>query len=275
MKSLGLLMLLVIIGSFSSAAQIATTMRRLDDGSTEITLKNNSPLTIEAFAISATLAGKNGMVRNPNGGPSFVAYYDPAIDSSTRLLPNQEQILPPVRIMCGPVVKQSGSDALRDAERAHKDRLYRRSLICALEELVVASVFGDGSTSGDAALLTRLLFRRSNMLLAIDTTIETLSRAGRHNPSREQLIDTFKNLADSLNRWYLSDEQQIGRRLYQAEVAKLLSLPKAELGSPFPPSDFVRRETAMLAEQRIALVQSPPSLEAVRTSGYRRPSEPN
>lgn len=248
-------------------AQIASVLQRLDDGRTEIKIKNNSAVPVAAFAISAKLIPTDGDAKGKAAG-TFLAYYDPAIDSSTELAPDQERVLPPVGIMCGQVMKQTHS--ARDIERFRTDKQYRKSLICDLEQPVIAAVFGDGSTTGAADLLTRLLLRRSNMLLAIDTTIETLSRAGRHNVPRDQLISDFTNLADGLNRWYLSDEQQIGRRLYQSIAAKLMNLPHGELGSAFPPSDFVRQETALLNEQRIALVQSQPNLELMR-AGIPRP----
>ena len=141
-----------------SDAQILTTQRRLDDGRTEIKIKNNSAVAVTAFAISAKLITANREARNTAADSLFLAYDDPAIDSSMELLPSQERVLPPVGIMCGPVVKQSSNDSLRDAGRARADRQYRRSLICELEQATIAAVFADGSTTGDATLLTRLLF---------------------------------------------------------------------------------------------------------------------
>ena len=129
--------------------------------------------------------------------------------------------------MCGAIKKQQPGQALRDAMRGRSDKEYRKSQICELQQPVVAAVFSDGSTTGDPALLARLLLRRSNMLLAIDTTIETSSRAGRHNVPR---------------------------------VGKLMALPPVELGSPFPPIDFVRQEVAALKVQRLALVRLQPGL---------------
>ena len=67
-------------------------------------------------------------------------------------------------------------------------------------------------------------------------------------------------MADSVNRWYLPPEEQVGRGLYQSMVDELTNLPAAPPGSPFPPDDFVRRETADLRQQRAVLVESRPSL---------------
>jgi hypothetical protein len=125
---------------------------------------------------------------------------------------------------------------------------------------VVAGIFADGSTTGDPALLGRLLLRRSNLLLAVELSLDALADAGRRNIPREQLIRYFQKLADFDRRWSLPLEQQVGGDVYQSLVAKLTNLPEGEPGSPFPPESFVAKETALLNRRRVALLESKPSL---------------
>src|SRR4029077_21059746 len=127
------------------------------------------------------------------------------------------------------------------------------------EPIVTAGVFADDTTTGDAALVAGLLLRRSNMLLAVDTTLETLSDAGRRNVPRDQLIAEFKKMANSLQRWYLPPEQQVGIGVYQSIIGRLMNLPEVQFGSPFPPATFVAEETAVLRQQRRTLSESQPS----------------
>ena len=128
------------------------------------------------------------------------------------------------------------------------------------EHIVTAGIFAGGTTTGDAALLTRLLSRRSSMLQAVEMSLDILSDAGRRNIPRDQLIEQFKKMASSVSRWYLPPEQQVGRDLYQSIIGKLMDLPEEPVGSPFPPTAFVEEETAMLNRQRVTLSESQPSL---------------
>jgi hypothetical protein len=166
-------------------------------------------------------------------------YVDTAVDRTAMpLVPNQEYTVPvPSRFRPG----QPREDLFEPP-------------------IVTAAIFADGSTTGDPALLRRLILRRCNMLQAVEAALNMLSDAGRHNVPRGQLIERFRKTADSVNHWYLPLEQQVGRDLYQSIIGKLMNLPEGPLGSPFPPAPFVEEETARLHRQRVSLLDSQPSL---------------
>ena len=241
-------------------AQVAISLSRSSDGSTEIKVRNNSTFGLKAFAISASLTSANlEAKRSAAAHPPFVSYYDSAIDSTTATIPpNQERVLPPVSIICAPPMNVV--DALRKREEVRTDGQSGDELFCELGQPIVAGVFDDGSSTGDAALLARLMLRRSNILFAIDTTLDALAYAGKHNIPRDQLVRQFSDLADSLNRWYLPPEQQVGIGLYESMAGKLRDLPKQELGAAFPPSAFVAQETVALKQRRATLWESLPNL---------------
>jgi len=224
----------VLVFAFSLSAQITATLHRLPIGSPEIRIRNNSPVSLAAFAIRM-----DPVLRSNADNAPLMAYVDTAVDTmATPLLPNQEHTVPvPVRFRPeGPA-----------------EDLFE-------QPIVTAGIFADGSTTGDAALLTRLLSRRSNMLAAVETAMDMLSDAGRHNVPRDQLIEQFKKMARSVSHWYLPPEQQVGRDLYQSIIGKLMNLPDEPVGSAFPPSAFVEQETATLNRQRVTLSESQPSL---------------
>jgi hypothetical protein len=136
-----------------------------------------------------------------------------------------------------------------------------RVRVWSLEEpIVTAGIFADGSPTGDAALLSRLMLRRSSMLLAVEMALEALSDAGRRGVPRYQLIVQFKKMTDSLHRWYLTQEQQIGLRVYQPILGELMNMAGGQEGSPDPLATFIAEETAMLRRQRVILSESQPSL---------------
>ncbi|MFN0101589.1 MAG: hypothetical protein ACKV2U_05795 [Bryobacteraceae bacterium] len=152
-----------------------------------------------------------------------------------------------------------------DIVPSHRVPRNRKIEIPALSQpIVTAGIFADGATTGDAALI----LRRCNMLQAVETSLAMIADAGRHNVSRGRMIADFKRMADSVHRWYLPQEQQIGFRVYQPIVRKLINLPEEQLGVPFPPTAFVERETARLNRQRVTLLESQPSL--AEAGGYTR-----
>jgi hypothetical protein len=221
----------VLACAFSLSAQITTALNRLPDGAEEIRIRNNSAISLVAFVVYAKPVTRSGAASHA----PHVVYFDAIEPETSPLLTSEERVV--MTTGFGP------------AGRGFFE-----------EPIVTAGIFADGTTSGDAPLLTRLLMRRSNILLAVETALEMLSDAGRHNVPRERLIEQFKRMADSLRRSYIPPEQQVGSFLYQSLVGKLISLPEGQIGSPFPPATFVAQETAMLNRQRYTLLDSQPSL---------------
>jgi hypothetical protein len=241
---------------FSLDAQVIATVNLLGNNSTEIKIRNSSAVSLTAFAFVANVISVNQGIRTVVADrPPFVAGFDTAIAPSPEPLPpNQERTL--LRASLGQFYLPGGGIlpcnsilAARDVASALRDEQKGRrgeGPICELGEPVTVAIFADGTTTGDTALLARMLLKRSNMLLAVETALEALSDAGRRNVPKDQLITQFKKMADSLRHWYLPIEQQIGLDLYQSIVGKLMALPEPKNDEPFPPSEFVERETAVL-----------------------------
>jgi len=223
--------------AFSLDAQISTTLIHRPNGLDDVKIRNNSEISLVAYVVSVKRVPQNSNISNP----PWVRYYDPLIEPAVKpLLPGEERAVMSMMGM-NPGVTNPGT------------RFFQ-------EPIVAAGVFANDTTTGDAALLSGLVLRRSNMLLAVETTLETLSDAGRRNIPRDQLIGEFKKMADSLRRLYLPPEQQVGLGLYQSMIGKLMNLPYVQYGLPFPPATFVAAETVTLRQQRLILSESQPSL---------------
>jgi hypothetical protein len=196
-------------------AQITSSLVHAPDGRDEVRIRNASQTALAAFAVAAK--NDSGMT---DGRGFLVLYSDTVMDAKAQtLLPGEERL----------VLSQG---MIRPASAPGRPHSPNHGLA---EPVAAAGIFVDGSTTGDAALLTRLLLRRSNMLVAVENAIDTLADAGNRNVPRTQLIDRFKKLSDSLSRRYLSQDQQIGRSVYLSIAGKLVDLPEEPLGSPFPP----------------------------------------
>jgi hypothetical protein len=228
--------------AFSLDAQIVATLNRLPNGSNRITIRNDTALSVVAFALRANISDRSEA--------PFVRYYDPA---AKPLLPKEEFTLPPMWVGCPIGTSQ--------------DQNRRSKPVCELEQPIVAGILADGSPVGDSMLLTLWMLRRGSMLVAVETTLEALSDAGRRNIPRDQWIEEFKKMSDSLNRSYLLPEQQAGREVYQSMVGKLMNLPEVQAGSPFPPASFVDQQTAILRQQRLTMLESQPTLQAAALVG--------
>jgi hypothetical protein len=234
---------LVLIGAVCSQAQISATVQRTPAGITEIRIRNDSPAELLAFAVYHPPLGH--------------VYSDPLIDAEAHSLPAGDEgaivagrvFLP--KILAGKMIGPAGRNTPQPATSS--------------DPVVTAGIFADGKTTGDARLVSRLILRRANLLQAVELSLETLMDAGRRNVPRERLIADFQKMANSVRHWYLPPEQRVGLNLYQSIIGKLVNLPRGEAGAPFPPTDFVERETAALNRQRVALLESQPGLaEAAR-----------
>lgn len=228
--------------AFASNAQITAFLKALPDGSNEVRVRNDGPVVVSAFAAQAS--GGNLVEFESSRGRSreilSIVYVDSLLDNVPKpLLPKEERVV------------KDGGGLLWEGQR-----------VIVTYELPIrtAGILADGRTFGDGELLRRLVLRRCNMLQAVETTLDILSDAGRRNVSKDVLVNQFRKMADSLNRWYVPPEQQVGHDLYQSIMGKLLNLPDEPLGSPFPPDAFVTEETAVLNRLRVTLRDSQPSL---------------
>jgi hypothetical protein len=243
----------ILAYTFSSSAQITTTLKHRPDGMDEVRIRNDSASTLVASVVAGKRVAQSpasprellrNAIRNTETAASympFVLYSDPLIEPVSRPLPASEE-----RVMMTMSMQNVFNGGVR---------------VWSLEEpILAAGIFADGSTTGDAALLSRLMLRRSSMLLSVEMALEALSDAGRRSVPRYQLIMQFKKMTDSLHRWYLTPEQQIGLRVYQPILGKLTNMPGKHDGSPDPLAIFIAEETAALRKQRVTLSESQPSL---------------
>jgi hypothetical protein len=221
----------VLVCALSLDAQLTPSLSRNPDGFEEMRVRNNSAVSLVAFVVSAKHLARNAA----DSDEPIVMFFDAIEPETGPLLPGEERV---IAVRGRPLPSEHFFE----------------------EPMITAGIFADGTTTGDAVLLARLVTRRSNMLLAVETALETLSEAGRRNVPRDQLIAQFNKMADSLNRWYLPPEQQVGHVLYQSITGKLMNLPEQRAGAPFPPAAFVAEETAMLRQRRVSLLESQPSL---------------
>ena len=144
----------VLACAFSLDAQISTTLNRSSSGIDEVRIRNDSAFTLVAFVVTVKQVPLSA---NASSAP-FIVYSDPLIDAATKpLLASEERA---VMVM-----------GFQDASGR------RRRLVD--EPIVAAGISADGTVVGDAALLTRLIWRRSNMLLAVETALEMFVRCGQ------------------------------------------------------------------------------------------------
>ena len=229
--------------AFTMHAQLTVTFNRPQGDREEVRVRNDSSSPVAAFAVSAKrIAGDDSA-----SASAFVVFFDPLIDPADMPLASQEE-----RTVIQFGVPLRGPGSVRRPSPLIGNRL--------APPILAAGILEDGSTTGEPVLLVRLIWRRSNMLLAVENALETLKNAGQHNVPREQVIGEFDRLAEALNHWYLPAEQTVGRSLYQSVAAKLRNLPEPKLGEAFPPSAFIAEQTGALNKQRVSLLESQPSL---------------
>src|ERR1051325_7168689 len=137
-----------LVCASSLGAQITSALTTVPGRSPELEIRNESAANLAAFVIrmSPNLAAVAER-------PPFTVFVDTAIDPAAVLLsPGQVYRIPvPSRIR----PKQA------------PESLY-------IPPVVVAGVFEDGQTTGDASLVARLILRRCNMLQAVETSLDML-----------------------------------------------------------------------------------------------------
>jgi hypothetical protein len=228
---------LVRVFCLSVDAQIVGGVNRLADGRDQVMIRNNSTKSVVAFVLSVN---HTPAVADTLNGP-LVVFSDALVDGTAPALQTGEER----------VVRMTGIPP----------GMFFGGFHLLGDSIVNAGIFADGTTTGDPILLGRLLVRRGNKLQAVETAIGILQDAGKRNIQRDQIIQQFQRLADSVSRWYLPPEQHVGHDVYQSIVGRLINLPEQQAGTPFPPTGFVVQETSALNRQRVRLLESEPGLQ--------------
>lgn len=235
--------------------QITASLTRIPEGFDQVTIRNDSKTSMVAYAVSVKRAPRAGTTNSARS----VVYSDQLVEPSARPLAAGESrmVLSSDMLCCGPLARRDSKGRQLFSKGPDTDpRLYVEGSV------VAAGIFEDGMTAGDEFLLARLITRRCNLLLAVETSLDILLDAGRRNVPREDLIRQFQKMEHSMRYWYVPPEQKVASIIYGSIVGKLTNLPPVPLGAPFPPTSFVEEETALLNRQRVALSQSQPSLAA-------------
>jgi hypothetical protein len=227
----------VLVSTLSLDAQIIGRVNRLPDGSDQVMIRNNSTKSLVAFVLSVN--------HTPTKVDSLIG---PLVVFSDALI---DETVPPLQTGEERVVRMRGITP----------GMYVGGLRLLGDSIVTAGILADGTPTGDPILLGRLVVRRSNRLQAVETALSILSDAGNRNMPRDQIIQQFQRMADSVSRWYLPPEQHVGQDLYQSIIGALINLPAQQTGSPFPPTDFVAQVTSSLNRQRVRLLESEPTLQ--------------
>jgi hypothetical protein len=220
---------------FSLEGQVTARVSQLPNGSNRITIRNDGAIPLVAYAVAANVRGR--------GHLPVIVYSDLTV---APLLQDHE-ISETLSIWCG----DSGQLLVTNARD-----------LCELDSPRIGGVLGNGLTIGDPLLVTRMLYRRHSTLLALDTTLNTLSEATRLDISIDHVIREFTRMADSLRYRYLFPEQESAREIYQDIAGKLINLAKIPSASPF--STFVAEQSGILKQERSALYKSQPILPTQR-----------
>jgi hypothetical protein len=85
-------------------AQVVVSVRRLPNGSSQITIRNNSAGNLEAFGISANASPAKDEQRDLSARQApFLTYSDPTIDPAAEpVAPNQERVVPALLVCAAP-----------------------------------------------------------------------------------------------------------------------------------------------------------------------------
>lgn len=140
----------LMTSAFALEAQINARLDPLADGTTRIGIANDAVGELSAFAVS--MKETNGLIEEGR----LTIYADSAIDAAaTPVLAHQRWFV------------EAGFCAMpQNGKRA----------CTVFEQPIIAGIFADGSTTGDATILNQLLSRRRNMLHAVEIAGHTIRR---------------------------------------------------------------------------------------------------
>lgn len=232
---------LVIACSSCLESQIIAKPAQSAAGVPEVRVRNAGRLGVVAFAVAMNPLQSSEDVR------PFISFFDSVFEKMVPLEPGDEHTIPVF---------------LRLRPRIQIGEVFELPII-------TGAILADGSTVGDPVLLSRLMLRRCNRLLAVETALDILSDAGRRNNPRDELVNRFRMLADFTWKWYVPPEQQIGRELYRSIGDQLKQLPGQPVGAPFPPSTFIDEQVKVLNQERVTLLASQPALATAMLSRSR------